>query len=90
MPWLYCVFAQARLSCRFFTYYFSWHIFQIVLLNSCLKKRISYEHFSCEPILACNQTVLFYTYHCGNNTQDIENVYENNDLSYFENIAIPF
>ena len=34
--------------------------------------------------------VLFYIYHCEKNTHDLESVFENNDLSYFENIAIPF
>ena len=44
---------------------------------------------SCAPILARYQSI-FYTYYCENNTQDIANVYENKDLSYFVNIAIPF
>ena len=43
------LFAQDCLSCRFS--HINWHAFQIVSMNSYLKWRISYEHFSCDPIL---------------------------------------
>ena len=42
-----------------------------------------------DPILAWYQSI-FYTYNCKGNTQHLENVSENKDLSYFENITIPF
>ena len=44
---------------------------------------------SCAPNLARYQSI-FYTNYCENNTQHLENVYENKNLSYFVNIAIPF
>ena len=61
------------------------HVLQIVQVNSWFHLSIN----SCAPILAWYQSI-FYTNYCENNTQDLENIYENKDLSYFINIAIPF
>ena len=60
------------------------HVLQIVQVNSWFHLSIN----SCEQILAWYQSI-FYTNYCENNTQDLENIYENEDFIFFHQYSNP-
>ena len=80
----YCVFAHARMSCRC-----SHNSRHACITNSSGEFVISYEHlYSCAPILAWYRSI-FYTNYCENNTQELENIYENKDFILFHKYSNP-